>query len=139
MRRCAAEVVARARSLIGVRYRPQGRSEETGLDCIGVAILAFDAPVEAVPRDYRLRGTDLQAIEAELERHGLVRGGAFDPRAGDLGLFVPGPAQVHLAVLTGTGLVHADAGLRRVVERPLPSPWPPLAYWRLATAESGDE
>jgi cell wall-associated NlpC family hydrolase len=138
MPRCAAAVVARARSLIGVRYRPQGRSVETGLDCIGVAILSFDASVEGVPRDYRLRGTALPAIEAELARHGLVRGTALDPRAGDLGVFVPGPAQVHLAIFTGSGFVHADPGLRRVVERPLPSPWPLLAYWRLEPAEPGD-
>ncbi|MEA3040929.1 MAG: hypothetical protein QOC65_418 [Sphingomonadales bacterium] len=134
---CAA-VLARARSLIGVRYRPQGRSEETGLDCIGVAILSFGAAVDAVPRDYRLRGSGLRAIEAELERHGLVRGSTLAPRAGDLGLFAPGAGQVHLAILTGTSFVHADAGLRRVVERPLPAPWPALAYWRLPPTESGD-
>lgn len=134
----AEEVVARARSLIGVRYRPQGRSGETGLDCIGVAILALGVPVDAVPRDYRLRGTALPAVEASLERHGLVRGAGPDPRAGDLGLFVPGPALIHLAIFTGTGFIHADAALRRVVERPLPAPWPVLAYWRLAPAKSGD-
>jgi len=27
--------------------------------------------------------------------------------------------------------VHADLGLRRVVERPLPPPWPIVGVWRL--------
>jgi lipoprotein Spr len=134
----ADAVVARARSLIGVRYRPQGRSEETGLDCIGVAILSLGFPANSVPRDYRLRGTRPTAIEAQLEARGLVRCSTLDPRAGDLGLFVPGPAQVHLAIFTGTGFVHADASLRRVLERPLPAPWPVLACWRPARPQSGD-
>ncbi|HEX8655582.1 MAG TPA: peptidoglycan endopeptidase [Allosphingosinicella sp.] len=132
------EVVARARSLIGVRYRPQGRSEETGLDCIGVVILSLGISAASVRRDYRLRGTGLPAIEAELTRRGLVCCPALDPRPGDLGLFEPGPAQVHFAIFTGTGLVHADAASRRVVERPLPAPWPALACWRPGPTQSGD-
>ncbi|HEX8366552.1 MAG TPA: peptidoglycan endopeptidase [Allosphingosinicella sp.] len=132
-------VVARARSLIGVRYRPQGRSIEAGLDCVGVAAFSLGLAIDIVPRGYAVRGTPIVVIEAELGRLGLVRVPEAAATAGDLGLFVPGPAQLHLAVITGTGLVHADAALRRVVERPLPAPWGAIGYWRAARPpEPGD-
>ena len=51
--------------------------------------------------------------------------------AGDLLLFAAGPGQLHLAVRTAGGLVHADAGLGRVAERPGADPWPLLCAWRL--------
>jgi hypothetical protein len=135
----AESIAARARSLIGVRYRPQGRSVEFGLDCVGLAALSLGLPPEHVTCSYGLRGNELRALEAELERHGLAPSQTAAPMAGDLGLFVPGPAQLHLAVFTDTGLVHADAGLRRVVERPLPAPWRVVGHWRvLAPARSGE-
>jgi hypothetical protein len=41
-----------------------------------------------------------------------------------------GPAQLHLAILTGRGFIHADARLRRVVETPgRPDP-APIMVWR---------
>ena len=55
-----------------------------------------------------------------------------EPEAGDVMLFEAGPGQLHMGVLTDGGLVHADAGLRMVVERPLPFPWPVLGRWRVA-------
>ena len=51
---------------------------------------------------------------------------------GDILLFDAGPAQVHVGVMTGSGVIHADAGLRKVVERPLPYAWPVLGIWRRA-------
>ena len=50
--------------------------------------------------------------------------------AGDLLLCRSGPGQLHLAVGVDGGIVHADAGLRRVVERPGAVPWPVLGVWR---------
>lgn len=135
----AEAIAARARSLIGVRYRPQGRSVEFGLDCVGLAALSLGLPPERVTCSYALRGNELSALEAELERLGLAPSPTAAPMAGDLGLFVPGPAQLHIAIFTDTGLVHADAGLRRVVERPPPAPWRAAGHWRpLAPARSGE-
>ena len=51
--------------------------------------------------------------------------------AGDLLLCVSGPGQLHLAIQVEGGIVHADAGLRRVVERPGEIPWPVVGAWRL--------
>jgi hypothetical protein len=54
-------------------------------------------------------------------------------RAGDLMLLVPGSDQVHLAVRTGEGFVHAHAGIRRVVETPGIPEWPLVAVYRRRT------
>jgi cell wall-associated NlpC family hydrolase len=121
------EIVARARALIGTRFRPQGRTAAEGLDCIGLVALAVGA--RNVPRDYTLRGGSLARLEGGLKSAGL--GPVKEMVAGDILVLAPGPGQLHLGILTGTGLVHGDAGLRRVVERPLPLPWPILGIWRI--------
>jgi hypothetical protein len=49
---------------------------------------------------------------------------------GDLLLVRPGAGQLHLMIRTHAGAVHADAALRRVVERPGAAPWPLVGAWR---------
>lgn len=125
MRRSAEEVVARARALIGTRFRPQGRNAAEGLDCIGLVASAIG--VRSAPRDYALRGGSMRRLAP-----GLCAAGLFpvdSMKAGDVLVFAPGPAQLHLGIFTGTGLIHGDAGLRCVAERPLPFPWPVLGIW----------
>ena len=122
----SGQVVRRARALLGAPFRPQGRSREAGLDCIGVAAAAL--AVNAVRSDYRLRGGGLGELEAALAGAGLRRARQWAP--GDLLVMRPGAGPLHLGIWTGGGLVHADAGLRRVVERPGPPPWPVLGAWR---------
>ena len=120
------QIVASARALIGTRFRPQGRTAAEGLDCIGLAALAIDA--RNVPRDYALRGSSSRRLIDELQAAGLAAADSMAP--GDVLVLSPGPEQLHLGIFTGNGLVHGDAGLRRVVERPLPLPWPVLGIWR---------
>ncbi|MCW3834503.1 hypothetical protein OM513_00435 [Sphingomonas canadensis] len=59
---------------------------------------------------------------------GLAR--ADDVRPGDLLLLRAGPGQLHFAIDAGGGIIHADAMLRRVVERP-GEPWPAIGRWRM--------
>jgi hypothetical protein len=66
---------------------------------------------------------------------GLGLAEVADQRAGDIAVHLAGPAQLHLGVATGEGLVHADIGLGRVVERPWPLPWPLVGLWRPLPAE----
>jgi lipoprotein Spr len=123
------EVAQRARSLIGTRFRPQGRGRD-GIDCVGVTAFALGLPAGAVRRDYALRGTALEDLAGALRGLGLAEVQTAAP--GDIAVFVPGPAQLHLGVVTSGGaLVHADLGLKRVVERPQPAPWPSAGLWRL--------
>jgi len=121
-------IVARARALIGVRFRPQGRSCASGLDCIGLAAAAVAAT--NVPRDYTLRGSSPERLAAGLAAAGLRKVEAARP--GDVLAMLAGPGQLHLGIFSGGGLIHGDAGLRRVVERPGPPPWPVLGIWRVA-------
>lgn len=114
---------AAARALIGARFRLHGRDPASGLDCVGVVAMACGV---AAPTGYPLRGGDADAVAAALDRV-LARG---EGTPGNAVLMRAGPGQLHLGVLTDTGMVHADAGLRRVVERPGAPPWPVLGYWR---------
>ena len=127
-----AEIAARACALVGTRFRPQGRNPRDGLDCVGTAALAAGIRADEVPRDYALRGQNLAEIEQRLSRLGCrpVPGNAL--RLGDVVVCQAGPAQYHMVVITPSGFVHADAGLRRVVQRPYPIPWTLAGAWRVA-------
>jgi murein DD-endopeptidase / murein LD-carboxypeptidase len=120
-----AEIVEGARSLVGAPFRPQGRAGDPGLDCIGLAAAALGVP--NVPRDYALRDVDLGRLEEGLRKAGLQPAKVSAP--GAVLVMNAGSDQLHLGIWTGSGLVHADAGLRRVVERPGPPPWPVLGIW----------
>lgn len=119
----------RARALVGLPFRAQGRSAASGVDCVGLTLEVYQLDPATVRDDYRLRGDHLDEL-----RRCLVgpfrRIGRRRAQTGDLLLFAAGERQYHLAIKTVAGLVHADAGLRRVVERPGVAPWPLLAVYR---------
>lgn len=119
------DYAASARALVGTRFRAQGRGSE-GLDCVGLALATYGIARGSVRRDYALRGAYRAELEAELGRFfRRVRAA----RCGDLMLCAPAADQLHLAVKTDAGFVHAHAGLRRVVETPGAPEWPVLAVF----------
>lgn len=122
-------VVAAARAAVGTRFRMQGRGPE-GLDCVGLVAVALRGGGwrGEVPGGYALATDDPAVVARALARAGLTK--VDDARPGDVIAFVSGPGQLHLAVETGSGVIHADAGLRRVVERPGVPPWPVAGRWR---------
>jgi cell wall-associated NlpC family hydrolase len=122
-------VVAAARVATGVRFRVHGRDRE-GLDCVGLVAVALRGGGwdGAVPSGYALATGDARVIARVLAAAGLRA--VQDARAGDVVAFASGPGQLHLGINTGDGLIHADAGLRRVVERPGAAPWPVVGRWR---------
>jgi hypothetical protein len=101
------------------------------LDCIGLAALALG--LEGARRDYAVRGGNIESLEGGMENAGLQRTDVSRP--GDVLVMRAGPAQLHVGIATEKGLVHADAGLRRVVERPGSPEWPVLSIWRLREGE----
>ena len=130
-----ADIIAeRARSCVGTRFRAQGRAIGIGLDCIGVALLAaaaagvlFDVPL------YALGGDREAQLDAGLAGQGCVR--VERPEPGDLIVAAPAPGRRHLGVVTTSGVVHAHAGLGRVVEGPLDPTWPIVGAWRFPDSE----
>jgi len=125
----AAIDATRARALIGVPFRPQGRDAEQGLDCLGLCLAAFCLSSEAVRSDYRLRGNYRNEIMAALLRS-FRRVSSRQKRPGDLLLLAAAADQLHFAVQTDAGFVHADVRLRRVVETPGEPEWPLIGVYR---------
>jgi cell wall-associated NlpC family hydrolase len=122
-------VAAAAVAAVGVPYRLHGRDPATGLDCVGVVAVALRSAGHRgpVPDGYPLRCGGAERYRACWAGLEATAGAA----AGDVLLCRAGPGQLHLGIRTPRGVVHADAGLRRVVERPGALPWPLLAAWRL--------
>jgi len=125
-------IALRARALVGARFRPQGRDPGLGLDCVGAAAAAAEVPARRLRCDYALRGQHLAAIENELRGLGCRQVAVEQAAAGDLIVCAAGPAQFHIVIRAWDSFVHADAALRRVVERPLPLPWPVAGAWRFS-------
>jgi lipoprotein Spr len=119
----ASRALARARAVIDAPFRLHGRDLLRGFDCVGLVALAWDVEV---PTGYAMRGTPRALIERTLATLGFVQCGE---KAGAIVLAATGPGQLHLAISTGKGVIHADAVARRVIERPAPLPWPILAAW----------
>jgi hypothetical protein len=125
------QVAAAALAAVGVRFRLHGRDVAGGLDCVGLVAHALAQAGwrgGAVPTGYALRGGDRGRVAALLDA-ALAR--CTGDAAGDILLAVPGPGQLHLASRTARGIVHADAQMRRVVERPGAVPWPLIGAWRM--------
>lgn len=126
-------MAARAMTLLGVPFRLNGRSSDSGLDCVGILAQCLNAAGHQsdIPAYAQLRG-DFEPVARAFFRADIfciVDDGTM--RAGDIMMLRPGPRQVHFAVLTQQGAVHAHVGLGRVVLTPLPLPWPVIGHWRL--------
>jgi len=118
---------------IGVRYRLQGRDPATGLDCVGllaVSLGALGIPISA-PIGYGLRNTTIAGwLESSVPSAFEKAGGAI--RTGDVLLTRPGPQQHHLLIAEARNrVIHAHAGLRKVVCQRRADSEQILAKWRL--------
>ena len=126
-------IVAAARACVDTRFRAQGRLPGVGLDCVGVALIAAAAAGLTPARlpAYTLGGDDHDQLDAELAAAGCTSLAGTEAHPGDLLVAAPAYGRRHLAVVTPRGVVHAHAGLGRVVEAPADPAWEILAAWRL--------
>jgi murein DD-endopeptidase / murein LD-carboxypeptidase len=127
-----ARIAAAAKQQIGVAFRLHGRSADVMLDCVGLVQVALQAAGYAAraPTRYALRG-DYAAMASDfLTASGLVQQIRDDILCGDILLVQCGPMQNHLMIAVDVGVVHAHAGLRRIVFTPGGIPWPILQIWR---------
>lgn len=127
----AGEAIAAAASgCVGTRFRAQGRTPGVGLDCVGVALIAAAAAgCRATVPAYALGGDHDVRLDRFLHDLGCLAVGV--PATGDLLVVAPAPQRRHLAVVLPDGVVHAHAGLGRVVAGPLDPAWAIVAAWRL--------
>ena len=122
-----------AASLIGARFRLNGRDPQTGLDCVGVILAALAATGRTAPPlpPYTMRRTQLTPFDRLATGEGL-RDVSGPSAPGDVLVFRTGPAQWHAAIALEDGrIVHAHAALRRVVSSPVPPDWTIARHWRL--------
>ena len=86
------------------------------------------SPAHGGAMAYGVRMGDADRAAGRIAAAGLSR--VAEGLPGDVVLMRSGPGQLHLGILTPGGMVHADAGLRRVVERPGAPPWPVIGWFR---------
>lgn len=122
-----------AESFLGAAFRLHGRDRFTGFDCLGLVLIAMAEIGRPVPMAirYGLRNLAWDRFLRLPEAAGFSE--TDTPlEAGDVLLLEAGPAQLHLAIVGAEGgIVHAHAGLGRVVHTPFPLPWPVVGQWRL--------
>jgi cell wall-associated NlpC family hydrolase len=125
-----------AMDLVGTPFLLGGCDPRQGLDCVGVLVVALAAAgrTPRLPVEYTLRRTSIRDFVAAAAEVGLIS--VYDSLvAGDLIVAKPGAAQFHAGVCgVGDTVVHAHAGLGRVVLSPAPLPWPLEHHWRLSSS-----
>lgn len=122
-------IVARARALVGTRFRPQGRNPDHGLDCVGLVMAVSGMAPQSVARDYRLRGDHRVRLEEGLGSK-FRRIASPQPRPGDILLMKIAADQFHLGIQASGSVIHADANLGVVVEVPGEPAWPIVGVYR---------
>ena len=129
-----ARLASAALRFVGVPFRLYGRDPAVGLDCVGLVAesLRTIGREPFAPTGYRLRNSSIDHWLGEAKRSSLYEvAGAICP--GDVLLCATGPAQQHLMIATDDAcVVHAHAGLRRVVLQPLACETHLLRQWRLS-------
>jgi NlpC/P60 family putative phage cell wall peptidase len=120
------DVVAEARRWLGTPWRHQARLRAVGVDCGGLVVCvaqALELPVQDHPPGYA-RLPDGVSLRACVERQ-CMRIAASEPGAVLLMRWAAQPQ--HLAIVStlpeGFGMIHAWAGIRRVVEHGLTAEW----------------
>lgn len=134
-----ARLAEAAATMVGCPFRLHGRDPETGLDCVGLvfAALAAIGTSPVAPRGYGLRNMTADHWLPFAARSGLV--GAPGPvRVGEVLLIALGHCQHHLVIAAeGAAVIHAHAGLRRVVRQPFEPAWRVGAKWRVLSSIEG--
>ncbi len=133
-----AALARAAAALIGCPFRLHGRDPATGLDCVGLVVAALGAigGQPSAPTGYALRNLAVEHWLHHAAGSGLIPSSG-PVRAGDVLLIALGACQHHLVIAVGDGMViHAHAGLRRVVCQPHDLAWQVCAQWRPALAST---
>jgi cell wall-associated NlpC family hydrolase len=126
-----ADVIAEARSWVGVPFRHQGRSRH-GIDCVGLPIVVgqvlgiFPAKFEIANYGRTPTGELEQRIISHCEP-------ARFARAGGLVVIAWTTKAAHVAICTGDTLIHAYERIGKVVEHGYRGRWVRMTHstWQL--------
>ncbi len=127
------EIAASALQQLGTPFRLHGRIDRQGLDCVGLVASALRPYVSLpdIPCSYTLRGEFAELAERYFVTEKFQR---LDPMSaaldGDILMVRVQTRQLHFMVCANGGVVHAHAGLRRVVWMPTSPDWPVVGHWR---------
>jgi cell wall-associated NlpC family hydrolase len=120
------DIVAQARSYLGVPWRHQGRTR-SGLDCAGLVIL--------IARDLKLSDYDTTGYARHAQglnfvehfRANMVGIAVADAHCGDVLVFADAAYPCHCGILSKrhgvAHLIHAHALRRKVIEEPYAGEW----------------
>ncbi len=129
-----ADVIAEAERLIGVKWVHQGRSEQFGIDCVGLPVLVAHnlGIISEQPRaDYprRPNGTFLQRFRDTQLTEVLPS----EAQPGDVLVFVQQAAPCHCGILTTLygepAIIHAYAAARKVTCETLATASQAVGVW----------
>ncbi|MFW5970145.1 MAG: NlpC/P60 family protein [Halofilum sp. (in: g-proteobacteria)] len=134
----AADVIAAARACIDTPFHHQGRQPGVGLDCAGLLVHAFSAAGHRTIDDHRYpRAPDPRRMRSVLERI-LVR--VTDAwRPGDVLYCRIKHDPQHLAIWTGSSMIHGYLTAGRVVEHGMDRRWERRVIARYRHPELIDE
>lgn len=111
------EIIAAARSYLGVPYLHQGRSR-SGIDCIGLIVrVARDLGLAVMDAPNYTRDPEPEKLLGGLAAH-LIPVPPGEAQPGDVALFRIHQEPQHTAILTQDGMIHsyASPSANRVVE-----------------------
>ncbi|KPF63135.1 hypothetical protein IP79_10550 [Porphyrobacter sp. AAP60] len=134
-----ANLAMAAAGFIGCPFRLQGRDPAHGLDCVGLVAVSLAAAgiSPKSPSGYGLRNL----FVGQWLHFAAASGLAPSPgpiRTGDVVLMALGHGQHHLVIAeSGSSVIHAHAGLGKVVRQPLDPQWRVVAKWH-AAPQKGD-
>lgn len=118
-----ADIVACARTLLGVRYRHQGRSRVHGIDCMGLLIVVMRELALARP-DFDINGYPSRpdgTLFPRLDKD-FDEGGCPTLAGTVLAMQFDGQPH-HVGIASDIGVIHVYAQIRRCVEHRLDAEW----------------
>lgn len=124
------DIIAEARSWIGVKWKHQGRTR-SGLDCLGlVVVVAHKLGISDVDeKTYSPRPDGVSLVKRFAEEMDEIA--LADMRAGDVVMFADSKYPCHVAIVSEKHgqlyIIHAHATRRQVLEERYGFEWPDKA------------
>lgn len=125
----ATKIVEEARSWVGTPFHAGARIKGIGADCAGLVVGIAEHFGMVVPGliAYGMSGRHFPRGDKLLERLRDICGNeSFDMKPGTIGIFTIHPRRrlpQHLAILTESTMIHADADVGAVVEHHVSILW----------------